>query len=259
MRIMTCNIRTSLASDHDNNWGHRRDICVEVMLSRSPDIICCQEVQFCQFEYLLAHLPGYAWFGTGDTPGPVMPTNAMFYRTERFTMLSGGAYWLSETPHVCGSSSWDSKCVRLANWMRLADRETQSEFRVVNTHLDHMSAPARAGQAGVICEDTAAYADEYPQLLTGDMNADAAAPAIATFRSAGWRDTWEEAQGTEDPGPTFHNFLKPGSKQPRIDWIFARGAVDCQDAEVIRDLPDGRCPSDHYFLSADVQIERNET
>ncbi len=146
--------------------------------------------------------------------------------------------------------------MRLANWVRLADRATGAEFRVVNTHLDHVSQLARENQARLIVEDAAAYPDGYPQLLTGDMNVDWANPAIALFRRGGWADTYAAVHGTENPGHTFHAFQGPAfvSDIGKMDWIFSRGAVTVAAAEVITDSQGGRFPSDHYFVAATVHI-----
>lgn len=258
MRIMSCNTRCEGAKDDgDNHWVYRNDLCARVMLSRAADVICCQEVWEGQVKDLRERLKGYAWVGTVDEPRTRRPVNSIFYRPDRLELISSGAYWLSQTPHVCGSRSWESACVRLATWARLIERESGTEFRVVNTHLDHVSQAAREGQAGVINEDAAAYPKDFPQLLTGDMNAEAGNPAIVRFREAGWRDTWQEARGEENPGRTFHGFEGPawqGRHVTRIDWIFARGPVRTTAAEVVRDHEGGRYPSDHYFITADVQL-----
>lgn len=254
MKILSCNIRCYGAKDGENGWDHRRDFCVEVMRRRRPDIICLQECWQEQHADLVKALPEYDVFGMVDEPLGGHPMNAIFYRRAAFAVRSQGGYWLSQTPHVAGSSAWDSACVRLANWLRLQETSTGREFRVVNTHLDHVSQQARQQQARLIVEDAAAYPVEYPQLLTGDMNCDAANPAIAVLRRGGWRDTYSQIHGMEDPGHTFHAFLGPefASQIGKMDWVLARGGIVVEDAEVICDDDAGRWPSDHYFVGADI-------
>jgi len=254
---MSCNIRYEQGTDGDNDWAHRKEFCARVILSREADVICCQEVWEGQVKDLRERLDGYAWLGTVDEPRTRRPVNSIFYRPDRLDLISSGAYWLSQTPHVCGSRSWESACVRLATWARLIERASGTELRVVNTHLDHVSQAAREGQAGVINEDAAAYAQDFPQILAGDMNAEADNPAIQRFLDAGWRDTWQRVHGPGGPGPTFHGFDGPagtGDNAVRLDWIFARGRLDAVAAEVVRDQADGRYPSDHYFMVADVEF-----
>ncbi len=178
--------------------------------------------------------------------------NAVFYRRERFELLSTGGYWLSETPHIPGTRSWRSDCTRLANWARLVEHPGGREFRVMNTHLDHISQPARENGARLICEDALAYPAGYPQILTGDMNCDAANPAIDIFLNAGWKDSYASVHETPDPGFTYHGFQGPAYRSDigKMDWIFFRGGIRVLSAEIVRDSRNGRYPSDHYFVMA---------
>ena len=254
MKILTCNIRTSTADDGENNWEHRRVYCIEVIKAREPDIICFQETKADQFADLKYFFPEFNHYALMDQPAGPNPVNCLFYRSDLYRDITAGGYWLSETPHIPGSKSWDSKCVRLANWIRLENRKTGFEFRVVNTHLDHVSQPARENQAKLIAEDSAAYPASYPQLLTGDMNCDCTNKAIDIFKAWGWSDTYGAVHGNENPGQTHHAFLGRNhtSAVGKMDWIFMRGAFETSDAEVITDSSDGKFPSDHYFVSATI-------
>jgi endonuclease/exonuclease/phosphatase family metal-dependent hydrolase len=242
--------------DGKNSWDIRKDICFDVITSQSPDIICCQEVWRQQFDDMAAAFPGYASFGMIDTCVGKNPMNTVFYRSDRFRLLSSSGYWLSEEPHVSGSISWDSLCVHLANWLRLEDRTSGKEFRVINTHLDHVGQTARERQAEVINHDAWVYPAGYPQFLTGDMNCDITNPVIQLFISAGWKDTYEAVHGPGDPGYTFHEFEGEVHQSDigKMDWIFSRGAAAITGAEIIKDTLNGRYPSDHYFISADIDL-----
>jgi endonuclease/exonuclease/phosphatase family metal-dependent hydrolase len=210
-----------------------------------------------QFADMSAGLPGFEWFGMVDEPQKLSPVNTIFYRSDVFRRISAGGHWLSETPHVSGSRSWDSDCIRLCNWLRLFEAASGKEFRIANTHLDHISQAAREGQARMLNEDAAAYDTTYAQLLTGDMNCNAQNPALVSFKSAGWQDTYEAVHGADYAGNTFHGFLGPTYERPegKIDWIFARGSVRTHNAAIITTAVGGRYPSDHYFVSADITLE----
>ena len=39
MRVMTCNVRTSLADDGLDNWSRRRDFCLDVIRAQSADLL----------------------------------------------------------------------------------------------------------------------------------------------------------------------------------------------------------------------------
>lgn len=256
MKILTCNIRCYGAKDGANSWVHRKDFCIELIKSHSADIICFQEMWAEQFQDVLAAFRDYEWFGMADEPIGKRPTNAIFYRTSDFERISSGGYWLSETPHVAGSGSWDTDCVRLANWIRLEHRQSGKEFRVVNTHLDHINQVARENQAKLIVADALAYPETYPQILTGDMNCDTTNLAIDIFKRGGWVDSYGAVHGTEDPGLTYHEFMGPDfvTDLGKIDWIFSKGALQVTGATVIADSRDGRFPSDHYFVSATFEL-----
>ena len=256
MRIMTCNIRTSTANDGDDHWERRKSFCVSTILDREPDLFGVQEAQVDQLLFMKAAMNRYDSFGLPDEPGGFHAVNTIFYRRDRFELVTQGGYWMSETPHVAGSRSWESACVRLANWVRLRDRENGCEFRYVNTHLDHRSQPAVEGQARMINEDAAAYPADYPQLLTGDMNANTTHPGIQAMLEAGWTDTYEAVHGEFEPCNTFHKFRgdQHDGSSGKIDWVFCRGKVEVRGAEIVKDSEGGRFPSDHYFISADCEV-----
>ena len=126
---------------------------------------------------------------------------------------------------------------------------------MLNTHLDHVSAQARAEAARLLAEDAAAWPTETPQVLMGDFNAGAGSEPVRTLEGSGWRDAWAAAHPNQpDPGPTRHGFGAAASAHPqRIDWIMVRGPAGVRGCEVVRDRPDGVWPSDHYFMWADVE------
>lgn len=256
MRVLSCNVRYSGAPDGANAWPYRRALCADVIRSRAPDVICFQELSREQHEYLRDALPEYDAHAMVDRPDGQSPQNAVLWLRSRFAATSAGGYWLSETPHVSGSKSWDSNNIRQAVWVRLVLKGSGLEVRVVGTHLDHRGQLAREEQARLINEDAVAYPIDYRQVLCGDMNAVADNPAIRSFLNAGWRDTYEIVHGEANPGNTFHNFRGPQFQEPvgKIDWILVRGRLGAVAAEIICDERDGRYPSDHYFVGADIEF-----
>lgn len=282
LRVLTCNIRWMKRDKEDARFGHswpeRREACAEILRKQQADIVCFQECYAEQLNDLRGHLPGYAAYAmTGPGATSLEPINAILYREDRFDLVSAAGYWLSKTPEVPGSKSWNTSPSRLANWVRLKERAGEREFRVINTHLAHRREDqlGRENQAKVICADTAAYPADYPQILTGDMNCASGSPAIEAYKAAGWKDTYETVHGAGEPGFTWHAFQGPRFVDPavratvnadyvdlsapvkeewlrKIDWIFTRGAVASTAASVIRDEVGGKYPSDHYFVSADL-------
>jgi endonuclease/exonuclease/phosphatase family metal-dependent hydrolase len=264
-KVLSCNIRVPLEEDAaaGNGWDARRKMCADVIAAQHGDIVCLQEATAEQLAFLKEKWPRYDSFALSNPTPEFRPNNAILYDRERYELLSSGGLWLSETPHVAGSKSWDSEAVRFANWVHLRERATSRELRVWNTHLDHLGHTARAEQARVLVEAISVMdAAGVPQVLVGDMNAHATHPAIVTLKDGGFNDTYGVVHGPADPGHTFHGFLGAkryeGSDDPtpgrKIDWIFTRGGVKTHAAEIIRDGREGRYPSDHYFVSAHVSL-----
>lgn len=268
-RVVTCNIRiTGLEADApypERLWENRRDLCVETILSRRPDIICLQEAIYDSYAYLKEKLRGYVPYGFA---GPEMDPytegyhfigkNVIFFRRDRYEFASAGCYWLSETPLVGGSCSWNTTRARHCNWVRLRDKRSGRELRVLDVHLDHKSDEARREQIRMVMDECAQYAPDFPQILCGDFNAGIDSAPIGYIRTVdGWREMYESVHGPGETGFTAHAFkgeeYKP-KKSHRIDFIFYRGDVEVCDAEIVRDRKGAMYPSDHYFLFSEFTL-----
>jgi endonuclease/exonuclease/phosphatase family metal-dependent hydrolase len=146
-RVMSYNVRgASHMSDGVNLWDERAGLNVETIRRHGPDLIGIQEAQGPNLEVYERELSGYA-----RLPGPVYGTGqveefaAILYDPGRFEALDAGGFWLSDTPEEY-SASWGNEVVRSANWAVLRCRESGGAFLHANTHLDHVSEPARRGQ-----------------------------------------------------------------------------------------------------------------
>ena len=266
-RVLTCNIRVDLPEDAEKGfgWQARKDICARIISNHKPDIICLQEVLKGQMNDLKKAFPG---FGAVGFDGPEMDANPVGYHgiaknpvmfsKKRYELLHAGTFWLSETPLEAGSISWNSARARHANWVRLKDKKTGTDFRIVNVHLDHKSQEAREKQIQLLLKEASQYPAAYPQLLAGDMNAHAGNPVYGAIRSSGWTDTYTVIHGEREPGHTVHLFQGERYEKKdtgrKIDFIFLKGDVAAVGAGIIKDSLKGVYPSDHYFVSADVRF-----
>jgi endonuclease/exonuclease/phosphatase family metal-dependent hydrolase len=267
-KILTCNIRVDLPDDEKLGfgWKGRKDICIDIMRKQKPDIICMQEVLRNQNEDLKKAFPDFFSFGFEgpEMDGPQVgyqgiAKNPIFYSTKRYELLSAGGYWLSETPLVAGSLSWDTARARHANWVRLKDKRSGKEFRVINLHLDHKSQPARVGQIKVVEAEAQQYQKDFPQILTGDFNVGMSNAVYTSLKGDGWTDSYTKLYGDAEPGYTVHLFL--GDKYPKkdlgkkIDFVFYKGdGISAVSSNIIRDAVNGRYPSDHYFVGAELKL-----
>lgn len=267
-RFVTANILATL-SEHDGtpvDWEtRRRDVCFKVLKDQEADIICLQEVLRSQLADFKKGFPEFELFGY---EGPYMDTNperfqgiknVIMYKRDRYEQSAAGSYTLSETPLIEGSTSWGDTLGRHVNWVRLREKSTGKEFRVLNTHLSVRNPQARQESAKIINTESGQYQEDFPQLLLGDMNDTVVSETIKMLKAGGWKDTFEAVHGDKDPGRTGHGFKQekiasPDTPDTQIDWIFFRGEVRPVAAKVIWDNVNGEYPSDHLFVSADVLL-----
>lgn len=263
-RVLSANIRVALPEDDAKGvgWNDRKETCIQVIRAMNPDIICLQEVLKVQDRDMKAAFTGYGAFGFEGPDMDAFPEgyhgiakNIILYSRDRYEQVSSGCYWLSATPLIAGSKSWDTARARHCNWLRLRDRTDGREFRILNTHLDHLSQEAREQQVQMIMDESGQYQSAFPQILAGDFNADMTSAAIQKVKLSGWADTYASVHGEIEPGFTVHEFMgdkrKPG-RNGRIDFIFAKGPVKPVASEIIKDQIGGKYPSDHYFIFADI-------
>ena len=271
VRVMSFNVRgASHGRDGVNLWEKRAAMNVETIRRCGPDVIGFQECQNENLEAYEKELPGYA-----RLPGPVYGTGqveefaAIFFDPERFEELDSGGFWLSDTPEEY-SASWGNEVIRSANWAVLRCRENGASFLHLNTHLDHVSEPARVEGNRLIVkqtEETRANHDEPPTIVTGDFNCKPETPPYRVFIEEDFVDTFLAAGNQDDQRAfTFHafkgaRFTPADTDKPvgRIDWILVRdeaGVVKIRSHEILRDGDEerGRYPSDHYPVLAELEL-----
>ncbi len=266
-RVLCCNIRVALDEDEQKGvgWSSRRDICLKIIKDRKPDIICLQEVLKVQAADFKKHFKGFQLVGFDGPEMDANPTgyhgiakNPILYSTQKYELITAGTYWLSETPLVAGSKSWDTARARHVNWVRLKDKESQKEFRVLNLHLDHVSAKAKLEQLNMVVEESMQYQSAFPQLLAGDFNSRFTSEVFTKIRQEGWKDAIEALNGEKEAGFTGHAFkglaYEKADVAGRIDFIWFRGSVKALNAEIVHDSIKGVYPSDHFFVQSDFEI-----
>lgn len=262
-KILGCNIRVALPEDDaiGRGWAARKKACITLIKAQKADLIGFQEVLKVQAEDLKKEMPDYGCFGFEGPEMDLNPEtyngiakNLVMYAKKRYEMISSGCYWLSETPEIGGSKSWNTARARHVNWLRLKDKRTGKQFRVMAVHLDHKDQEARNRQGQLIVKESNQYATDFPQLLIGDFNVDATNPVYGILTGGNWKDTYRDIYGEVDSGPTFHNFLGKAylNKTGKIDFIFRKGNIRTLSAKIIDDRVDGIYPSDHYFVCAEI-------
>ena len=262
LRVMSFNIRYNNPNDGDNAWPHRKDLAASMLHLHRPDVVGMQEVLAEQVEDLAVRLPDFAWVGVGRDDGVTQGEfAAVFYRRTRLTPLENGTFWLSETPEIPGSMGWDAHCVRTVTWVRFRDNVTGEPFVFLNTHFDHAGRRAQHESALMLLDRAHMLAGDAPIIVTGDLNCIEISETYRLFTqgvSSGDFRLHDAKTQSEAPhhGPaaTFHAFT--GVLRARIDYIFVTEDVRVLRHATLADHWDGRYPSDHMPVVADVMLRR---
>ena len=249
LRVMTFNVRYPNPGDGPDIWENRRDLLVDTIREAAPDVMGTQELFYSQGQYIVEKLPGYAWFGLSRRGNKEDEHMGVFYKTSRLRLEDSGNFWLSETPEVPGSSSWNMSLPRMVSWAIFTDLATRQKFTYYNTHFAHrgqQDEAARVASAKLIASRLGLAS---PFVLTGDFNT---APGSEAYRvlTATLTDAKSVAAATSGPEGTFHGFK--GTVGPnRIDWILFRAPQwKVKRVDAITRHNAGRYPSDHLPVLA---------
>jgi endonuclease/exonuclease/phosphatase family metal-dependent hydrolase len=255
VRVMTFNVRYASAPDGENAWAKRREQLVSTIKKFDPDVLGLQEAEQSQIDELAKALPQMSSIGVGREANGGGEYSAIFYRRSRFDLMAADTFWLSATPESPGSRTWGNTLPRIVTWARFLDRIDRRRISIFNTHWDHQSEPARLASAALLAERVAArIAVGEPVLITGDFNSAEDSPAILSLTRHGdlVRDTFRKVHADEIAG-TAHGFSgQAGSR--KIDAVFACDRWQVADASIVRTSDEGRYPSDHFPVTAVVEV-----
>lgn len=274
--VETWNIRYDNSGDGVHAWPRRADGVVAHLKDGGLDVIGLQEVLPHQLVAIKTGLPEYEVFARSrerdKSRGEAVP---ILWRRDRWRLDEANSthFWLSETPEVPGSMSWNTACTRMVTMVRLVpvkSGSTRSPIWVCNLHLDHRSAEARLEGARLIRKRlaamTAAHPDE-PVIVLGDFNTAPDSPPIAALRAPGddgaFVDAWasvtdraaDAPEGTPMGTPIgTWNGWDADARGGRIDLVLVRGLA-VEAADILRPTHDAGPLSDHWPVRAVLILE----
>ena len=278
LRVGSYNIRNSEGDRWtSNDWRLRKGDLASLVRKMDLDAFGLQEVLPDQADYLCAQFPDYTMVGVhrddGKRKGEASP---VFFRKSRFEAIKSGSFWLSETPDVPGSKSWETACTRICSWMWLKDRKTGKTFCFANTHTDHVSALARKEGMLLILRRMKEFAGDTPVIFTGDHNCfenSEPAQAVAKVLKNAIHITETPPKGPWLSCPGFRTYKKltPAAVMvkrteaernqhirdcARIDYIYVSPGIKVKDYETYPDTRPGLKvpPSDHYPVAATIEL-----
>jgi len=255
VRVMTYNIRLDLASDGVNQWGHRKTRVTDLIKKYDPDVFGVQEALPQQMEDLVKSLSSYSHIGVGRDDGKAKGEfSAIFFKKDKLELIDQNTFWLSETPEIPGSKSWDAAITRVATWGKFKDKKTRKEFVVVNTHFDHIGKEARRKSAELIKLKAEQLAQKLPLIVSGDFNCTREESPYATMMDDSGIPLNDPAT-TPAPG-TFCGFEVNAIECKPIDYIFHSRQWTAKDYKVITDHDGKYYPSDHLPVMVNLQIKK---
>jgi endonuclease/exonuclease/phosphatase family metal-dependent hydrolase len=256
---MSYNLRLDTPDDGVNQWPKRMDKVVALITQYNPDIIGVQEALHHQLQDLLKKLPDYSYCGVGRDDGKEKGEySAILFRNSRFGLLDTKTIWLSETPEVPGSKSWDAAITRIYTIGRFFDRDTKKEFLMVNTHFDHVGKIARAASAKLIkayLAEIKAGGSTAPVIVSGDFNSEPTEESYLNMLNEDHEDLiLLDSRPAASTTGTYCGFKVGGMPCKTIDFIFHTKEWVARNYQVITDNDGTFYPSDHLPVLVDFDL-----
>jgi endonuclease/exonuclease/phosphatase family metal-dependent hydrolase len=249
LRVASFNIRFGHADDGDDSWPLRRAALRDQLLAVDWQFLGLQEVVSEQLAYLRDQLPHTEYASAGRDDGLLAGEHcSVFVNSPDWTLDSADVRWLSEEPETPGSIGWDATLPRIVTITRATHRPTGTRLGFASTHFCYQGDTARLESARLIDRWLTAEADGRAWILVGDFNLEPGSPPLAFMRDQGWVSALPD-----DAGGTNHSFAG-GTTGGQIDHILVSPDIEVAGWAVERDQVDGRWPSDHYLVWADLEI-----
>ena len=258
MNLMSYNIRYDITTSNASPWTERHTAIASQIKRFDVDIIGMQEVLVHQREQLLLDLPGFASVGVGRDDGiNAGEFSPIFYKKERFQILTSGTFWLSPTPDI-PSKGWDAALNRICTYAEFLDVQSKDTFWVFNTHFDHVGETARMKSTELILQKIHEVIKGTNQavIFCGDLNLNDDHPTIAFLQSQ-MKDALLVAQQVKTKmNRTFNNFDLTTPTSKRIDYIFANEKVRVESYQTIVEPYGISYPSDHFPIVANLKFKK---
>lgn len=255
VKVMTYNIRFDNPADGVNAWPNRIEKVAALIRKYNPDIIGVQEALHHQLHDLIRVLPDYSFVGVGRDDGKEAGEySAILYKHGRFGLLGSQTRWLSETPEVPGSKSWDAAITRLVTIARFYDKPLKRELVLLNTHFDHVGKEARL-MSGVMLQSMVLGMQinnpTLPIIITGDFNCDR---TEATYEALVKDNLLIDTKPANDNTGTYCDFAVGSMECRAIDYIFHTKEWILRGYKVIEDHDGKFYPSDHLPVLAEFEL-----
>jgi len=253
MKLISSNIRFANLNDGCHDWPHRRALLTKLLLNYEADLIGTQEGFPPQLHDLENKLTGFKLIDSHRTYLDDRMYPCIFINPDKIQIQSSGDIWLSKTPYIAGSFSFESAYPRLATWIKAKNINEGYEFIFIVTHLDHVLSSTREEQIKVlITELKKINAENLPLILAGDFNESPKENVrkIITEEIPELIDPWFFLKKEEEA--SHHHFHLPIVNASRIDWFLVDKKFRAQEIFLDKTHENNIFPSDHYLLKLNI-------
>ena len=260
LNVMTFNIRYNTKNDSLNAWPYRKDNAASQIKFHNVHILGVQEALHEQMMDLSQSLSQYKYVGVGRDDGKTKGEySAIFYDTIRLKLLGSSTFWLSLTPEMPGSKSWDAAITRIVTWAKFTDAKSKRIFFVFNTHFDHMGKEARRESARLLKQKVKDIAGNNPVVITGDFNSKPSDDPIKILTDPTDKDKFIDTKAVSlsphyGPQGTFNAFTSKEIDNEPIDFIFLKGKWKVLQHATLSQTWGGRFSSDHFPVFAKLSF-----
>ncbi|MBS2096699.1 FN3 associated domain-containing protein [Carboxylicivirga linearis] len=264
LSVISFNIRYDNPGDGINSWDNRKGIAFSFLDKEKPDVIGFQEVLPRQLKHLQEHLKDYTSIAAGREDGKdAGEMTPIFFKKDKFELISSSHFWLSNTPDIPGSKNWGTHFPRIVTWVQLRNIENGYIFYVFNTHFSHISSFARNESSVLLLDKIQLLAGDAPVVVTGDFNATFNQVAYQTLtdhwidHSALWDSRFENLTTDNETVTTFNGF-NDNTEKMIIDHILVNGMFLVQSFRTYPIKKGDTFISDHFPIKAVLSFRLNE-
>lgn len=246
MKIVTFNIRCC-----DDKNGHsideRAPRLKQILEKYNPDIIGFQEVTPRWMEYLNRYYSGRYSFFNKYRSHTNLEATPIFWKEEKFECIDKGYFWFSDTPWIESFGKDTYGCKRICMWVYLKEKCTNKEFFFFNTHFGFGDEEQMASVQ--LIKRTVDVLKAGNAIIVGDFNME---PKSKSYNEM-IKNYIDVNAVTGNNGITFHNYGY--GEEEHIDYCFTNNEnIEIKSTCLIDDLVDGKYPSDHYGVLAELHI-----
>jgi len=238
--IATYNLRNENTHDVGNLWKDRYPYIVDLIVYHNFEIFGTQEVLPGQLTDLKEALSEYNYYGEGRDGNNQGEHTAIFYKTDNYTLIDKGDFWLSATPDI-PSKSWDAPCCnRICTWVKLKEKVSGKDLFIFNAHYDYEKDYARNQSSLLVLEKIKEIAGNMPAVFMGDLNGSANESWCKIINESGvLRDTYFDVKRPYANNASYNAFGK-------LDNLDATDSALIEEKQII----------DHIYFSKHFKTEK---